>query len=412
MKKQSNVKGAVLSLLVLLFTAAGILWIMPQSPMAETLEDLLGNLDVPDAVCEYLPIAPFVLAALFGVIGCLSDGKKVKAAKTSETEKAEVAKIDEKEEDSTGVLVPLPESYKAPEEQVDLAPINFDKYNSTKVEEIDGQHYTEVESYTERIRVLNKLGATDLDIIQTNMLGNTEFSDILKTPRSQKTMTSQEICEYVITKKGVVTIKKRGAINWTFKYGMKSFLMIREGKDGTYKVSIKCFPDMAVRLNEVFKALEDSNFPAGPIWFSFSELRNLPPKVIQYLIDTAYQIGVMQQKKTDMLKDSKPLSAYDIDGNAIKNKYLAGESIMKFAKFTLVFQRGAKADMNTLLINPPKDLDTSKFIKEFYFKFAFNNELSLTMLPQKGFSDEAATVFFDNIEQVLLKAGKSAAAAQ
>ena len=278
----------------------------------------------------------------------------------------------------------------------------------SKVEEIDGQHYTEVESYSERIRVLNKLGATDLDIIQTNMLGNTEFSEILKTPRAQKTMTSQEICEYVMTKKGVVTIKKRGAINWTFKYGMKSFLMIREGKDGTYKVSIKCFPDMAVRLNEVFKALEDSNFPAGPIWFSFSELRNLPPKVIEYLIDTAYQIGVMQQKKTDMLKDSKPLSAYDIDGNAIKNKYLAGESVMEFPKFTLVFQRGPKADMNTLLINPPKDLDTSKFIKEFYFKFAFNSELSLTMLPQKGFSDEAATVFFDNIEQVLLKASKSA----
>ena len=81
---------------------------------------------------------------------------------------------------------------------------------------------------------------------------------------------------------------------------------------------------------------------------------------------------------------------------------------MEFPKFTLVFQRGPKADMNTLLINPPKDLDTSKFIKEFYFKFAFNSELSLTMLPQKGFSDEAATVFFDNIEQVLLKASKSA----
>ena len=74
-----------------------------------------------------------------------------------------------------------------------------------------------MESYSERIRVLNKLGATDLDIIQTNMLGNTEFSEILKTPRAQKTMTSQEICEYVMTKKGVVTIKKRGAINWTFK---------------------------------------------------------------------------------------------------------------------------------------------------------------------------------------------------
>ena len=406
MKKQSNVKGAFFSLLVLLFTAAGVVWIMPDSPLADVLQNALKSL--PEAVVGYLPLVPFVLAAIFGIAGSLSGGTK--AAKSEKTAEKTEVKVDEgkEEEDSAGVLVPLPESYKAPEEQVDLTPINFDKYNSTKVEEIDGQHYTEVESYSERIRVLNKLGATDLDIIQTNMLGNTEFSEILKTPRAQKTMTSQEICEYVMTKKGVVTIKKRGAINWTFKYGMKSFLMIREGKDGSYKVSIKCFPDMAVRLNEVFKALEDSNFPAGPIWFSFSELRNLPPKVIEYLIDTAYQIGVMQQKKTDMLKDSKPLSAYDIDGNAIKNKYLAGESVMEFPKFTLVFQRGPKADMNTLLINPPKDLDTSKFIKEFYFKFAFNSELSLTMLPQKGFSDEAATVFFDNIEQVLLKASKSA----
>ncbi len=403
MTKSKNAKGAVFSLLILVFTALGVCWLLPVEAIKTVLDNILASLG--EDLLNYIRFVPFALAAIFGIIGSLT-GKKAKAsAQSTETETTETVAV---KEDESGVLVPIPEGYKAPEEQVDLAPINFDKYNSTKVEEIDGQHYTEVESYTERIRVLNKLGATDLDIIQTNMLGNAEFAEILKTPRSSKTMTAKEICEYTMTKKGIVTIKKRGAINWTFKYGMKSFLMIREGKDGTYKVSIKCFPDMAVRLNEIFKALEDSNFPAGPIWFSFSELRNLPPKVIQYLIDTAYQIGVMQQKKTDMLKDSKPLSAYDIDGNAIKTKYLAGESTMTFPKFTLVFQRGPKADMNTLLINPPEDVDTTKFIKEYYFKFAFNSELSLTMLPNKGFSDEAATVFFDNIEQVMLKASKSA----
>ena len=193
MKKQSNVKGAFFSLLVLLFTAAGVVWIMPDSPLADVLQNALKSL--PEAVVGYLPLVPFVLAAIFGIAGSLSGGTK--AAKSEKTAEKTEVKVDEskEEEDSTGVLVPLPESYKAPEEQVDLTPINFDKYNSTKVEEIDGQHYTEVESYSERIRVLNKLGATDLDIIQTNMLGNTEFSEILKTPRAQKTMTSQEICE-------------------------------------------------------------------------------------------------------------------------------------------------------------------------------------------------------------------------
>ncbi len=350
---------------------------------------------------DYAALAPLAVQAVLTLIVIFMPAFKKNVVIQ---EIKQVTEVAETESDAPEVLVPIPDEseYKPAKIEVDATPINFDKYNKTDLEEINGGLYAEVIKYDEKIKVLEKLGATDLDIIQTNMSGNTKFDEILKTQRTQNTMTAKEICSYAMTKKGIVTIKKRGAINWTFKYGAKSFMMIREGKD-CYKVSIKCFPDAAVKLNEVFKALEDSNFPAGPVWFCFSELRNLPPKVVKWLIDTAYQIAVMQQTKTDILREPKPLSHYDIDGEFIKDSYMKGQNTVKCGKFTLVFQKGAKADMGCLLVKPPKNLDTSKFIKELYYKFIFNSELSVTMLPDKGVGEEMINTFFENIENIMLK---------
>ena len=88
MKKQSNVKGAFFSLLVLLFTAAGVVWIMPDSPLADVLQNALKSL--PEAVVGYLPLVPFVLAAIFGIAGSLSGGTKAaKSEKTAEKNRSQ-----------------------------------------------------------------------------------------------------------------------------------------------------------------------------------------------------------------------------------------------------------------------------------------------------------------------------------
>ena len=79
MKKQSNVKGAFFSLLVLLFTAAGVVWIMPDSPLADVLQNALKSL--PEAVVGYLPLVPLVLAAIFGIAGSLPGGTKAAKSK-------------------------------------------------------------------------------------------------------------------------------------------------------------------------------------------------------------------------------------------------------------------------------------------------------------------------------------------
>ena len=56
MKKQSNVKGAFFSLLVLLFTAAGVVWIMPDSPLADVLQNGVEPMFVPQQGLDMIKI--------------------------------------------------------------------------------------------------------------------------------------------------------------------------------------------------------------------------------------------------------------------------------------------------------------------------------------------------------------------
>ena len=61
MKKQSNVKGAFFGLLVLLFTAAGVVWIMPDSPLADVLQNALKSLPVQLVSSEFTTAVTFTL---------------------------------------------------------------------------------------------------------------------------------------------------------------------------------------------------------------------------------------------------------------------------------------------------------------------------------------------------------------
>lgn len=308
---------------------------------------------------------------------------------------------------------------------LDAGPLNFafDKYSKQAVQEINGGLYSEVIKYDDKMRSMEMSGASDLDIIQTTMTGNARFEELLTTERTTQTLSAKDICQYAISLYNAVTIKKRGDINWTFKYGSKSFLIVREGKDG-YKVSVKCFPDAVVQLNKAFMALEDSNFPSGPIWFSFSELRNLPPKIIKWLIDTAHTIAKLQQMKTDLLRTFKSSEELGINEEEIATQYKAGKEIIKSSKFTLVFQKGNEADLRVLLVDPVEDLDSKPYTKELYYKFHQKEEpkkkgspnapaeapapyafkdLSVTMLPDKSVNEEIQVSFFERIEQILSK---------
>jgi predicted DNA-binding protein (MmcQ/YjbR family) len=304
---------------------------------------------------------------------------------------------------------------------VDPGPLNFDfsKYDKIDVQEIYGGVYLEVAKFDDKMRKLETQGASDLDIIQTTMTGNARFDDVLTTERSAKTLSAGDIAQYAMSKYNTVTIKKRGDINWTFKYGSKSFLIVREGKDG-YKVSVKCFPDAILQLNKKFMALEDSNFPSGPIWFSFSELRNLPPKVIKWLIDTAHQIARLQQLKTDLLRVVKPSEELGINEAEIREYYKAGKTLFKSGKFTLVFQKDPAADLKVLLVDPVEGLDSKMFTKELYYKFIAKEDtkrrtqndkvapyafegLSVTILPDKAVSEEMQVTFFERIEAIIAK---------
>ena len=185
-----------------------------------------------------------------------------------------------------------------------------------------------------------------------------------------------------------------------FKYSSKSFGIIRENDD-SYKVSIKCYPDAAQRINDVYKALEDSNFPSGPLWYCFNELRNLPPRVCKWLVDTSCQISQFQQIKTDKLKDTiKTAKDYDIDIADIRTKFQAGEKVLKFPKFTMIFSKGNDADMTTYLTRECEGVDASAYTKEYYYKFADGVNSVSILCPTKGLSEDVIIAIFDEIEKI------------
>ncbi len=238
-----------------------------------------------------------------------------------------------------------------------------------------------------------------MDLVAVNMVGSAKFDEILNQPRT-KTLSSKELTSYFLSKPGTFAIKKRGALDWTFKYASKSFGIIRENDD-SYKVSIKCYPDAATKINDAYKALEDSNFPSGPLWFCFNELRNLPPRVCKWLIDTSCQISKFQQIKTDVLKDDRTLDSYDINLADIAARFKAGETVINYPKFTIVFTKGDDADLTTFLTREKEGVNAGNFTKEFYYKFMSTDDAISVLCPSKGVSEDVIICLFDNIENIV-----------
>lgn len=129
-------------------------------------------------------------------------------------------------------------------------------------------------------------------------------------------------------------------------------------------------------------------------------MRNLPPRVCKWLVDTSCQISQFQQIKTDKLKDTiKTAKDYDIDIEDIRTKFQAGEKVLKFPKFTMIFSKGNDADMTTYLTRECEGVDASAYTKEYYYKFADGVNSVSILCPTKGLSEDVIIAIFDEIEK-------------
>ena len=361
----------------------------------------------PFTISKIVPLIPFVAQLLLLLITLLTAGTSKRrpigvAFKENMQIKQEVKEKVKDEKISKEISDHLLEpevALNTTKRTVELSSFQIDNFYKKNIEEINGKYYMQVAKFDDSVKVYNALGATDMELCAVNMVGSAKFDEILNQPRT-KTLTSQELATYFMSKPHVFTIKKRGALDWTFKYSSKSFGIIRENDD-SYKVSVKCYPDAAQRINDVYKALEDSNFPSGPLWYCFNELRNLPPRVCKWLVDTSCQISQFQQIKTDKLKDTvKTAKDYDVDIDDIRTKFRAGEKVLKFPKFTMIFSKGNDADMTTYLTRECEGVDASAYTKEYYYKFADGENAVSILCPTKGLSEDVIIAIFDEIEKV------------
>ena len=235
----------------------------------------------PLSIAKFVPIIPFIAQLLLLLITLLTAGTSKRrpigaALKENIQIKQEVKEKEKDEKISKEISDHLLEpevALNTTKRTVELSSFQIDNFYKKNIEEINGKYYMQVAKFDDSVKVFNALGATDMELCAVNMVGSAKFDEILNQPRT-KTLSSQELATYFMSKPNVFTIKKRGSLDWTFKYSSKSFGIIRENDD-SYKVSIKCYPDAAQRINDVYKALEDSNFPSGPLWYCFNELRNL-----------------------------------------------------------------------------------------------------------------------------------------
>ena len=361
----------------------------------------------PFSIAKIVPLIPFIAQLLLLLITLLTAGTSKRrpigaALKENIQIKQEVKEKEKDEKISKEISDHLLEpevALNTTKRTVELSSFQIDNFYKKNIEEINGKYYMQVAKFDDSVKVFNALGATDMELCAVNMVGSAKFDEILNQPRT-KTLSSQELATYFMSKPNVFTIKKRGALDWTFKYSSKSFGIIRENDD-SYKVSIKCYPDAAQRINDVYKALEDSNFPSGPLWYCFNELRNLPPRVCKWLVDTSCQISQFQQIKTDKLKDTiKTAKDYDIDIDDIRTKFQAGEKVLKFPKFTMIFSKGNDADMTTYLTRECEGVDASVYTKEYYYKFADGVNSVSILCPTKGLSEDVIIAIFDEIEKI------------
>lgn len=272
--------------------------------------------------------------------------------------------------------------------------VNTNYYGSVRLR--DGEVYTVVKKYTEVVPTLEEFGASDMDIIKMNMVGNAEFENLVLLPHKEKTMTMEEVIDYTASLDGVYCIKKRGTLNWVYKYKTKTILIVKENDDHSgFKVSVKVYPDAAYKLNIIYKSLEDSTFPIGPFWYMFNNLRNLPGNVIKWLISESYKISKWQQVRADILRDTQPLEHYGYDVLALRSTVLSGTKVKEFDKFAIITQTVTPENKYRTVLETGFDGidDMDKYTKEFTMVVPQADNLSFSMLAKKNASEALINSF-------------------
>ncbi len=252
--------------------------------------------------------------------------------------------------------------------------------------------YQRVAKFPETIATLQEIGASDMDIIRVNMIGNSDFDQLLTTSRTKdKSLDLTEIITFLNNLPEISCIKKAGKINWTYKYKTKTVAIVREDVNNGYKISFKTYPDAAHKLNMVFMALEDSNFPSGPYWYMINNLRNLPMNVLKWLIQESYRISKMQQIKSDFVRTDTPLDKLvDLDQIVTNIKLYAELTV--YDKFAVIVKNIENTNpLTTLLEDKSLKLKLENYNKEMYFQI--QNNFAVSILYDKRATDQLTTAF-------------------
>lgn len=287
----------------------------------------------------------------------------------------------------------------SPEDDEDkIAGTEFETfYTSTRSK--NGELYARVQKYPDAINSLRETGASDMDIIRMNMVGNNEFNALLTSAHREKPMTLEEIVAYMSSFDDVYCIKKRGAINWTYKYKSKTVMIVR-GSGTEFKVSFKTYPDAAEKLNNVYHALEDSNFPSGPYWFMFNDLKNLSAPVAKWLIKESYLISILQETKAELLRNEKSLADLGIDSTEIKAQIDSGVHVITYDKFAVVAHKidKTKIGLTTLLDKQIPGIFTEDYVKEVFYIVNGRDDLAISLLFAKNASEQLINALCMEIE--------------
>lgn len=260
-------------------------------------------------------------------------------------------------------------------------------------------YYQKIEKYKDSIARMKEIGAGDMDIIKVNMIGNESFDKLLNISRSKsESMNLDEIILFLNSLPDVHCIKKSGKINWTYKYKSKTLAIIREDANKVYRIAFKLYPDAANKINSIFMAFEDSNFPAGPYWYMVNNLRNIPIDIVKWSLEESYKISMFQQIKTDFLKEDKALTDF-VSKNELKNVIDSRQEVHIFENFVTVIRNKNKDPKTTLLDEKINKLNINEYNKEFYFSINENDAISI--LLSKKASEALATAISNDLYTII-----------
>lgn len=384
----------LLTLLIVLWTAAGLFGYF------QYVSDILTKFS-PDKLLPLIPLAAQALLALVSLMAIVASERTPAVVHVKQETAPKETRKESKQAAKEAAAIADDEVFLKPEVKIPLRTLSdpssyqLEGVYKKNIEEINGKYYMQVAKFDDSVRAYDSQGATEMELCAVSMAGSAKFNEMLNQART-KTLSSNDFVRYFLSKPNTFVIKKRGPLDWTFKYGSKSYGIIREGED-SYKVSVKCYPDAAIRLNEVYMALEGSNFPSGPLWYCFNELCNLPPNVCKWLVDTSCQIARFQQIKVDRQNEAadKRPPRVGIDLEDLVSRFKAGARFAVYPKFAVVFSKGSEADYTTWLTQETEGLDVTNYTKDYYFKFNGGKNAASVLCPTKGVSEDVVLSVFE-----------------